>query len=84
MSGFKVVSVRINNQAFRELRRSPGAKRLVMSAARKIAAASGPGYEAREAPGRDRARAIVVPTTAEARRDSATNLTLLRNLGAAR
>ena len=80
----KIVSLKLNNAGHRRLRTCPGAKRLVMTAATKIAAASGAGYEAQEAPGRNRARALVVPVTDAARKDAATNLTPLRKLGAAR
>ena len=79
-----IVSLKLNNAGHRRLRTCPGAKRLVMTAATKIAAASGAGNEAQDAPGRNRARAIGGPDTDAARKDAATNLTPLRKLGAAR
>lgn len=81
---FKIISLKLNNRGFRELRTSPEAKSAVNAAARKIAEACGPGYTAQEAPGRNRARAVVMPTTREAKEDAAKNLTPLRKLGAAR
>ncbi len=88
MSEFSIVSIKLNNAGFRALRKSPGAQALVMDAARKIAeeasSQSGEAYEAHPSPGRNRARAVVVPMTAEAARDSLENLTLIRSLNAAR
>lgn len=88
MSEFQIVSIKLNNAAFKALRKSPAAQALVMNAAQKIAAQasaqSGESYEAHPSPGRNRARAVVVPMTADAARDSAENLTLIRSLNAAR
>ena len=84
MSGFSMGPIRLNYSGFRELRRSEAAKKAVMDAAERIADACGEGYEAQESPGRNRARAIVHPTTTEARFDSLKNLTMVRNLNAGR
>lgn len=84
MTTAKIVSLKLNLKGFQELRTSPGAKRLVNEAARKIAEACGPGYGWEEKLGRRRARAVVYPATQAARKDAAQNLTPLRKLGAAR
>ncbi len=84
---FKVVSIKLNVAGFRALRKSEGAQALVMRSAEAIAAAaseSGYPYDAKASPGRNRARAVVAPSTPEAAVDSAANLTLLRSLDAGR
>ena len=78
----KIESIKLNYKGFRALRRSAEARKWVNDAAGKIAEACGDGYEAEESPGRNRARAIVHPTTTEARIDSLKNLTMLRNMRA--
>ena len=78
----KIESIKLNFKGFRALRRSPQARAWVNATAKRIADACGEGYEAEEAPGRNRARAIVHPTTTEARIDSLKNLTMLRNMRA--
>ncbi len=78
----KIESIKLNIPGFRELRTCPGAKAWVSQRAAAIAAACGDGYVAEEAPGRNRARAIVHPDTTEARIDSLQNLTLIRNMRA--
>lgn len=88
MSDFEIVSIKLNIAGFRALRKSPAAQALVMDAAQRIAEEasriSGEAYDARPSPGRNRARAVVAPSTLEAAVDSAENLTLLRSLNAAR
>ncbi len=81
-------NTRLNLAGFRQLRTSDGAKRLVGDAADKIAAEasrqSGEAYVVKESPGRNRARAVVVPDSFGAAVDSATNLTLLKSMDAGR
>lgn len=81
-------STRLNLAGFKELRKSPAAEAMVMDAAEKIAraasATSGEEYEAKQSPGRNRARAVVAPATPEAAVDSATNFTLLKSMNAGR
>lgn len=87
MGEFKMGPIKLNVAAFRALRTSEAAKALVMRSAEAIAAAaseSGYPYNAKQSPGRNRARAVVAPSTPEAARDSAANLTLLRSLDAGR
>ena len=79
---------RLNIAGFRTLRKSAEAEALVMGAAEAIAAEasrqSGEQYDAKESPGRNRARAVVAPDTYAAAVDSAKNLTLLRSMNAGR
>lgn len=84
MSTFKMGPIKLNYRGFRALRRCEPAQRWVKETAEKIADACGEGYVAEEAPGRNRARAIVHPDTTEARIDSLENLTMVRNLNAGR
>lgn len=90
MSGdnWQLTNYRLNIAGFRALRTCPAAKEWASGVARKIAAAasaaSGEAYDARESPGRNRARAVVSPATPAAARDSLQNLTLLRSMGAGR
>ena len=78
----KIESIKLNYKGFRALRRSDEARKWVNATAKRIADACGDGYTADESPGRNRARAIVHPTTTEARIDSLKNLTMLRNMRA--
>lgn len=85
---WKFTNIRLNNAGFRALRKSDGAKKWARSVADKIAAEasrqSGEEYGAKDSPGRNRARAVVVPETPEAAVDSAANLTLLKSMNAGR
>jgi hypothetical protein len=63
--------LKLNLKGFRELRTGPAATRLVREAAEKVAGAAGEGFEAQMSPGKSRARAVVVPTTPEAARQTA-------------
>lgn len=77
--------VKLNLKGFRALRTSPVMDALVLDAARKVAAAAGPGFTAEASPGKNRARATVTPTTAEAALQTGREpQILLGALGAAR
>jgi len=60
------VKFKLNNAGFRAFRTQQAVQDLLLKKAQKVADAAGPGYEARLAPGRNRARAVVVPTTGAA------------------
>lgn len=75
---------KISRKGFRELRKSDKVDRDLEARARRVAAAAGPGWEARRAPGRNRSRWVVVPTTDEARRQSIMEMTGVRALDAGR
>ncbi len=59
-------SIRLNLAGFRQLRTSDDMDRLVLGKAQKAADILGDGFEARLSPGKNRARAVVVPVTADA------------------
>lgn len=67
---------------FRELRRNPKVVADLARRAEKVAEAAGPGFEARQSPGVNRARFVVVPTTPEARTANETSYAVLRALPA--
>lgn len=69
--------LKLNRAGFRQLRTLPAMDRLVLEAAQKVALAAGPEYAAEASPGRNRARAVVVPTTAEAAIETATDPAVL-------
>jgi hypothetical protein len=60
------VRVKLNNKGFRELRTSAAMDRMILAKAEKVARRAGPGFTAEGSPGRNRARAVVVPDSAEA------------------
>ncbi len=65
--------LKLNLKGFRELRTSPAMDRLILEKAETVARAAGPGFKAEASPGKNRARAVVVPDTAEAALDSGRN-----------
>lgn len=75
---------RLNLAGFRELRRNPEVVADLARRAGQVAAAAGPGFEARQAPGVNRARFVVVPTTPEAYKANTTSYAVLRALPAGR
>lgn len=71
--------------AFRALRTHPNVQRDIEARARRVAAASGSGYEVEtSSPPRNRSRSVVLAVSRKARADNARHNTLLRNLGAGR
>ena len=70
-------SLKLNLRGFRELRTSAPAEALTEKVARRAAAAAGPGFVAERSPGKNRARWVVVPDTAEAALETARNPSLL-------
>lgn len=71
---------RLNNEGFRRLRRDPRVLADLMDRAERVAEAAGPGFEAKESPGINRARVTVFPTTPAAYRANSTEAALLRAL----
>jgi hypothetical protein len=65
--------LKLNLKGFRELRTSPTMDAFILAKAEKVARRAGPDFEAQLSPGKNRARAVVVPTTAEAAIDTARN-----------
>lgn len=77
--------IKLSYKGFRQLRTSAPAEALVERAAKKASDAAGPEFEAQRAPGKNRARWVVVPTTADAALETARNPAhLVRSLNAAR
>jgi hypothetical protein len=60
------VRVSLNNKGFRELRTSPKMDAFILAKAEKVALAAGTEFKAEPSPGTNRARAVVVPDSAEA------------------
>lgn len=73
-----------NRDAFRALRTDPKVQAEILRRAKAVAAAAGDGFEAVTSPPRNRARASVVPVTAEAAARNARDNTLLHALDAGR
>lgn len=63
--------LKLNLRGFQALRTGPAATRLVADLAGRVASAAGDGFEAKPSPSRNRARAVVVPTTPDAARKTA-------------
>lgn len=75
------VRFELNRAGVRELLQSPEAQNLVMEYAERVQSRAGKDYEASVIVGRLRARASVIATTYEARKDNFENNTLLKALG---
>lgn len=58
--------IKLNLKGFRDLRTLPVMDDLVFEKAEAVARRMGDGFKAERSPGRNRARAVVVPDTAEA------------------
>lgn len=85
MIQIKVVGpTRLKLAGFRKLRTSTAAQQFVLARARRWATACGAGFVAELAPGRNRARAIVRPTTPQAQQRDLAELTMIRSMGSAR
>lgn len=78
------LKVEMNDAGAQELLRSREVEADLLRRARRIASAAGQGYEADSSVGSVRARATVWTNTIEARRDEATNHSLVRALDAGR
>jgi hypothetical protein len=76
--------VKLNEAAFRELRRSPEVLADLTARGRRIAASAGKGFGVQPWIGRNRARVTVRTETAEARGRDARDHVLLHALDAAR
>ena len=76
--------IKLSNAGFRELRKSPAVRAEILRRAEAVAAAAGDGFRAVESAPRNRARAAVVPVTAEAAARNARENTLLHALDAGR
>lgn len=66
-----VVRVKLHNAAFRELRTSAKMDREILKRAERVARRAGLEFKAELSPGRNRARAVVVPDTADAALETA-------------
>lgn len=75
------VKFKLNSSGVRALLQSPEARNLVMEYANNIKARAGEGYEASVVIGKYRARASVIATTYESRKDNYEHNTLLKALG---
>ena len=76
------VKIEFKSEGFRALATSPEAQAVVMSYAEGIALAAGEGFEARPAEkSKNRARAVVMPTTRDAIVAEATDKVLTRAIG---
>jgi hypothetical protein len=71
------VRIKLNLRGFRELRTSPEMDAEILRRARRVAQAAGPGFVAEQSPGVNRARAVVVPDSAEAALETARNPSVL-------
>lgn len=80
--------VTLNIPAFRKLRTSPEARKMVQTAIDRIAEEAnrqaGGGFEASMSPGRNRARGVVYAATKKAQIHNGKHLTLLRSVDAGR
>jgi tRNA A37 threonylcarbamoyltransferase TsaD len=76
------VKVTLNPSAVRALLRSPEIQADLLARAERIAETAGPGMEASVKKGKNRARALVLTDTAEARRAEATSRRLSSSLQA--
>lgn len=75
----RVVRVKHHHKGYREIRTSPGAQRMTMEQAQRIAGAAGDGYVAESTTSpRNRARAAAITGTYRAMKDNSSNNTLLR------
>lgn len=72
---------KINYNAIRALRLSPGVQEYTREVAEKVAAAAGPGFKVKRGRGTNRARYTVVPTTPEAYKANYENYAVVRALG---
>lgn len=79
------VKIKLNLAGFQRLRTSSEMDRAILARAQRVATAAGDGFEAKQSPGANRARAVVVPATFEAALESAKNpSTLIGALNAGR
>ncbi len=65
--------LKLNLKGFRQLRTLPVMDDLVFHKAEAVAKRAGDGFKAERSPGKNRARAVVVPDTAEAAVETAQN-----------
>lgn len=81
----KKARIVFNRKAFQQLRTLDSVQKDLIERAERIAAAAGEGHVVGEPqPPRNRARAAVIASTAQARAENARNSTLLRALDAGR
>ena len=78
------VDVKLIIRGINEVMTSPGANSIVAERARRIAAAAGPGFEAKIVPHKWTARAYIQPVTRKAREREARDKVLARALSAGR
>lgn len=78
------VTVKMSKQGSRDVLKSLEVRSDLEARARRIAAAAGPGNEVEVQVGKERARAAIVTTTAEAMRREATDRSLTSALDAGR
>lgn len=76
--------IKLKNAGFRALRTDPAVKRDLLKRAQRVADAAGDGFEAHEAVGRNRARAIVGAYSNKAKRKQSKDNVLQRALNAGR
>lgn len=76
--------IKLNNKGFKALRTAPGVKQDLNNRAKRVADAAGPGFEAHEAVGRNRARAVVGAYSNTAKRRQSKDNVLQRALSAGR
>ncbi len=80
-----MATFKLNIAGFRELRTSDTMDRLMLKQAEKVARAAGPDFKAELSPGKNRARAVVIPDSAAAALETARNPSkLISALNAAR
>jgi hypothetical protein len=76
--------IEVDRKAIRALLKSPEVRADLAARARRIAAAAGPGFDARSDMGRTRARAVVITTDEASRRAQAEDRVLSRAISAGR
>lgn len=79
-----MVTVKLNNKGFRELRTSAKVQAEIQRRAERVADAAGDGFEVDNPGTHNRARRTVIPKSAEAGARSADPTVLLRALNAGR
>lgn len=79
-----MVTLKLNNNGFRELRTSAKVQAEIQRRAERVAAAAGDGFEVDNPGAKNRARRTVIPKSAKAGARSADPTVLLRALNAGR
>ena len=75
------MTLKFTKGVIRDLRKSPEINGFVKEIAEQVAEKAGPGFKAKRAQGRNRARYTVVPTTPDAYKANHESLAVIRALG---